>query len=440
MIKRIFHLLKIFQNDVVKGTLIVGLVLELIFFIIYLLDVNFQKQISYLLILSIFLISLMIIPLTIMLQKEILSIEKWYFYYCNLMGIPWISIFIFLIYSYPKYSILYIISIIIPTYGAIGFSKKNYFIIPGFIYIALNILMNFLTNNKMGYLFVFSNVFSVILFSLMYNLSHKSAYLLYSKNRQLLLKSRKFSRLLEEEKTRSETLLLNILPKKVAYEMKTKGKITPEQFKSVTVIFTDFVDFTKHAEKMSAIELINDLDLCFSSFDSISRKYNLEKIKTIGDSYMTCGGIPILNMTHPIDSVSAALEFQSYMDDFNKKKQEQKLPLWNLRLGIHTGSLVAGVIGQMKFSYDVWGDTVNSASRMESSGTPGMINISGSTFALVKDVFDCEYRGKINAKNKGEVEMYYVKGLNVEFASQSDHRIPNKNFWKYYSELERTNF
>jgi len=334
MIKRIFHLLKIFQNDVVKGTLIVGLVLELIFFIIYLLDVNFQKQISYLLILSIFLISLMIIPLTIMLQKGILSIEKWYFYYCNLMGIPWISIFIFLIYSYPKYSILYIISIIIPTYGAIGFSKKNYFIIPGFIYIALNILMNFLTNNRMGYLFVFSNVFSVILFSLMYNLSHKSAYLLYSKNRQLLLKRRKFSRLLEEEKTRSETLLLNILPKKVAYEMKTKGKITPEQFKSVTVIFTDFVDFTKHAEKMSAIELINDLDLCFSSFDSISKKYNLEKIKTIGDSYMTCGGIPILNMTHPIDSVLAALEFQSYMDDFNKKKQEQKLPLWNLRLGI----------------------------------------------------------------------------------------------------------
>ncbi|MCZ8237112.1 MAG: adenylate/guanylate cyclase domain-containing protein, partial [Leptospiraceae bacterium] len=244
--------------------------------------------------------------------------------------------------------------------------------------------MNFLTNNRMGYLFVFSNVFSVILFSLMYNLSHKSAYLLYSKNRQLLLKRRKFSRLLEEEKTRSETLLLNILPKKVAYEMKTKGKITPEQFKSVTVIFTDFVDFTKHAEKMSAIELINDLDLCFSSFDYISKKYNLEKIKTIGDSYMTCGGIPILNMTHPIDSVLAALEFQSYMDDFNKKKQEQKLPLWNLRLGIHTGSLVAGVIGEKKFAYDVWGDTVNSASRMESSGTPGMINISGSTFALVK--------------------------------------------------------
>jgi class 3 adenylate cyclase len=244
----------------------------------------------------------------------------------------------------------------------------------------------------------------------------------------------------EEERKKNEKLLLNILPADIAKELKEKGATEPILYENVSVMFTDFKGFTQIAEILSPQELIRDLDACFVQFDRITERFRLEKLKTIGDSYMCAGGIPKQNKTHALDAVLAAIEIQSFMKVMREIKSEQGLSFWELRLGIHTGPLVAGVIGEKKFAYDVWGDTVNSASRMESSGTPGMINISGSTFALVKDVFDCEYRGKINAKNKGEVEMYYVKGLNVEFASQSDHRIPNKNFWKYYSELERTNF
>lgn len=237
----------------------------------------------------------------------------------------------------------------------------------------------------------------------------------------------------EVERRKSEKLLLNILPADVASELKEKGATEPILYEDVSVMFTDFKGFTQIAEVLSPRELIQDLDACFVQFDKITERFNLEKLKTIGDSYMCAGGIPKRNKTHAIDCVLAALEIQAFMNLMKQIKADQGLPYWELRLGIHTGPLVAGVIGEKKFAYDVWGDTVNTASRMESSGTPGKINISGLTYELVKDLFDCEFRGHISAKNKGEVAMYYVNGLRPEYALSSDTRAPNGKFWEAYS-------
>lgn len=239
----------------------------------------------------------------------------------------------------------------------------------------------------------------------------------------------------EEERRKNEKLLLNILPVDIAQELKDKGATEPILYENVSVMFTDFKGFTQIAEVLSPQELIRDLDACFVQFDKITERYKLEKLKTIGDSYMCAGGIPKRNQTHAIDSVLAALEIQAFMNLMKQIKADQGLPFWELRLGIHSGPLVAGVIGEKKFAYDVWGDTVNTASRMESSGTPGKINISGTTHHMIKEVFDCEYRGKVNAKNKGEVEMFYVLGLKKEFSVSEDSRTPNESFWKYYETL-----
>ncbi len=241
---------------------------------------------------------------------------------------------------------------------------------------------------------------------------------------------------LAEERNKSDRLLLNILPQEIAEELKTKGYAEPTHFDSVTVLFTDFKGFTQIAESLTPNELVHELDSCFSYFDSMMSRYKLEKLKTIGDSYMCAGGIPKLNRTHAIDCVLAALEIQSIMNQMQEIKTSAGIPYWELRLGIHTGPLVAGVIGEKKFAYDVWGDTVNIASRMESSGTTGKINISGSTYQIIKDFFDCEYRGKVNAKNKGEVDMYYVNGINTEYAKDKEKRIPNEKFWIAYRRIE----
>ncbi|TGL75953.1 adenylate/guanylate cyclase domain-containing protein [Leptospira jelokensis] len=242
----------------------------------------------------------------------------------------------------------------------------------------------------------------------------------------------------EEERNKNEKLLLNILPVDIAQELKEKGATEPILYENVSVMFTDFKGFTQIAEVLSPQELIRDLDACFVQFDKITERYKLEKLKTIGDSYMCAGGIPKRNQTHAIDSILAALEIQAFMNLMKQIKADQGLPFWELRLGIHSGPLVAGVIGEKKFAYDVWGDTVNTASRMESSGTPGKINISGTTYDMIKDVFECEYRGKVNAKNKGEVEMYYVLGLKNEYSISDDKRTPNESFWKYYEMLAGT--
>lgn len=248
-----------------------------------------------------------------------------------------------------------------------------------------------------------------------------------------LEKAKKYA---EEEHNKSEKLLLNILPEDVAEELKEKGTSEPILYESVSVLFTDFQGFTKIAESLTPQELIEELDQCFSYFDALMEGYGLEKLKTIGDSYMCAGGIPRRNNTHAIDCVLAAIEIQYIMQRIKEEKEGKGKPYWELRIGIHSGPLIAGVIGEKKFAYDVWGDTVNTASRMESSGTAGKVNISGSTFELIKEYFDCEYRGKVNAKNKGEVDMYYVEGLKRQYSQDGSGRVPNRLFWEKYEVIK----
>ncbi|MBE9121099.1 GAF domain-containing protein [Tychonema sp. LEGE 07199] len=216
---------------------------------------------------------------------------------------------------------------------------------------------------------------------------------------------------LDAEKHKSDQLLLNVLPVKIAEELKNNGKVEPVHYDCVSVLFTDFQDFTKLSEKMTPRDLVDELDYCFSYFDRVMDKYCLEKLKTIGDSYMCAAGIPVPRATHAFDAVLGALEIQQFMELRKVHKAQQNIPYWDIRIGIHSGPILAGVIGNKKFAYDVWGDTVNTASRMESSGVPGKINISSATFELVKDFCECEYRGKIFAKNKGEMDMYLVNHL-----------------------------
>ncbi len=217
------------------------------------------------------------------------------------------------------------------------------------------------------------------------------------------------SKNLDLERKKSDNLLLNILPEKIALELKENDKVIPKYYESVSVIFTDMAGFTKIAEKLKPDELVSMLDHIFSEFDKIIKKHNIEKIKTIGDAYMCAGGIPTENFTHAFDAVSCAVELNEYMRTLKIKKEKSNEPFFELRIGVHSGPIIAGVIGKEKFAFDIWGDTVNTASRMESSGIIGEVNISKSTYDLIKDKFICEYRGKVNAKNKGEIDMYLVK-------------------------------
>lgn len=239
----------------------------------------------------------------------------------------------------------------------------------------------------------------------------------------------KQNKIIEEEKNKVEKLLLNILPEETAEELKLRGKASARSYRQVTVMFTDFVSFTKIAETMRPADLVAKLDSYFIKFDEIIQKHNLEKIKTIGDAYMCAGGVPIRSKSNPIDTVLAALEIQHYMRELKEKYPEEKH--WDLRIGINTGEIIAGVIGTKRFAYDIWGNSVNVAQRMETSAEPGKINISGNTFELVEPYFEFTYRGKIAAKNKGEVDMYYVERIKPELSVNGEGLIPNEKFWKY---------
>lgn len=234
--------------------------------------------------------------------------------------------------------------------------------------------------------------------------------------------------LIEEEQNKSEDLLLNILPFEIARQLKSKGKAGTRHYSMVSVVFADFKGFSKISKELEPKDLVNILDTYFAKFDEIIEKHYLEKIKTIGDAYMFAGGLPLRNKSNPFDAVIAALEIQNYMNILNDSKVLNNLSVWELRLGIHTGPVVAGVVGKKKFAYDIWGDTVNIASRMEQAGHAGMVNISGPTYKYVKDFFECDYRGKIEAKNIGKVDMYFVNRIKSEYAEDKLGYIPNKEF------------
>lgn len=241
---------------------------------------------------------------------------------------------------------------------------------------------------------------------------------------------------LNQERRKSDQLLRNVLPEAIALELTQTEHVQPIDYECASVLFTDFVGFTQIAENFTPQRLIAELDGCFSQFDAIAKKHKLEKIKTIGDAYMAVGGIPKSNKTHAVDCVLAAIEIQETISLLREREMAENRPYWQIRVGVHSGDLVAGVVGSQKFSYDVWGDTVNTASRLESSGEPGRLNISSATQRLVKDFFDCEFRGKVAAKNKGEIEMYFVNGILPELSLNGKGREPNGKFFQMYGMLE----
>ncbi|MCO6491042.1 MAG: hypothetical protein J5I98_21675 [Phaeodactylibacter sp.] len=217
------------------------------------------------------------------------------------------------------------------------------------------------------------------------------------------------NKIIETERQRSDELLLNILPKPIADELKEFGKAKARKYEQVTVLFSDFKNFTNISERLSPEELVEELDKCFKAFDFILSQYDdIEKIKTIGDAYMCASGLTgRRGLPHNI--IRAALEMQQFLNEQKQEKMRLGKPFFEARIGLHTGSVVAGVVGVNKFAYDIWGDTVNIAARVEANGEEGRVNISNTTYGLVKYQFDCEYRGKVQAKNKGLIDMYFVQ-------------------------------
>ena len=232
----------------------------------------------------------------------------------------------------------------------------------------------------------------------------------------------------EQEKT--EELLLNILPKETAEELKAYGKAKARHYAYTSVMFTDFKGFTFLAEKLTTADLVKEIDYCFSHFDDIVEKYHIEKIKTIGDAYMCASGIPVENSNNPILITLAGLEIAQFMEEHIAERKKNNLPYFELRIGIHTGPLIAGVVGKKKFAYDVWGDTVNTAARLESSGEVGMVNVSEVTYNVIKDYFDCEFRGNVEAKNKGKIAMYFVQRIKANYAEDKDGKRANSDLRK----------
>ncbi|PZR20802.1 MAG: hypothetical protein DI539_09725 [Flavobacterium psychrophilum] len=227
------------------------------------------------------------------------------------------------------------------------------------------------------------------------------------------VRKRRDNKIIENEKKRSDDLLLNILPYEVAEELKEKGEANAKYYEQVSIIFTDFEEFTRLSEKMSPGDVISQLNYCFKAFDRIITKYNIEKIKTIGDAYMAVSGLPNPDPDHALNAVKAALEMRDFIDAYKEERKKQGEVYFEMRIGINSGEVVAGIVGIKKFAYDIWGDAVNVAARMETNGKVGKVNVSETTYNLIKNEMDGEYRGEIEVKGKGMVKMYFAEPKNA---------------------------
>lgn len=232
---------------------------------------------------------------------------------------------------------------------------------------------------------------------------------LQAANERLEEKVRQRTRELEEEKEKSERLLLNILPGEIADELKRHGRVQPRRHDHVSMIFLDIVEFTRIAERVSPEQLIEELDYYFREIDNIFMRHGVEKIKTIGDAYFAVTGLPVADEKHALHALEAAIDILDFIRGEKHKRSSEGRMAFDVRIGIHSGSAIAGVVGNSKFAFDTWGDDVNIAARLESSGEKDRINVSESTWQLVRDHYPFVQRGKVNAKYKGEIEMYFLE-------------------------------
>lgn len=238
--------------------------------------------------------------------------------------------------------------------------------------------------------------------------------------------------LLQIEKDKSEKLLNNMIPQDTADELKRKGRANARAYRRVTVMFTDFVGFTKISDVMRPTELVQKLDYFFTQFDEIIEKNNIEKIKTIGDAYMAAGGVPVRNNTNPIEACLAGLQIQSFMRRYREEYKDLDEHIWDLRLGINTGEVTAGVIGSKRFAYDVWGATVNQAQRMEMMGEAGKVTITGATYRYIVPYFETTFKGKVKSKSRGMLDMYTVDRIKPELSLDEEGNYPNEKFRKIF--------
>ncbi|HEY0666181.1 MAG TPA: adenylate/guanylate cyclase domain-containing protein [Gallionella sp.] len=239
---------------------------------------------------------------------------------------------------------------------------------------------------------------------------------------------------IEQQRQVSKSLLNNILPATVAEEFRTKGSVAPKYLEDVTIVFTDFVGFSSSAETLAADELVMMLHDYFSAFDEIAARYGLEKLKTIGDSYMCAGGLPERNPSHPVDAVMAAMEIVRAVTERSGNRRHNLA----IRVGIHTGHVIAGIVGKQKFAYDIWGESVNFASRVESSSAPNRIALSGQTYLRVKDFFECEKQTKSNPKVAKDLELYFVKGFLPSLIDDSRQVPPAPFVRRYHSYFQKS--
>ncbi|CAN7626887.1 GAF domain-containing protein [Bradyrhizobium sp. LjRoot220] len=232
------------------------------------------------------------------------------------------------------------------------------------------------------------------------------------------------------EKAQSDKLLLNILPSSIADELKANDRVQPRFFDSATVILIDFTGFTRLVETMEPASVIDQLDQHFTVFDDIMANHRLEKLKTIGDAYLAVGGVPEPNRSHAIDAALAALQAIDHLARINRQREKLHLPAWQVRIGINTGPVIAGVVGKHKFTYDIWGNTVNITQRVEAAGVPGRISIAESTWQHIKTRFETDARGAVEVKHQGLVNMYYLNRIRPEFSVDPAGIMPNDRFWK----------